>query len=78
VDEGTEKVLDVFQEAAVNTIFLATFTYGRGSRFTVVRSLQFAVRGSRPRFAVRGSPFAVRRSPAQDFRLRAKRFGGPP
>ncbi len=31
VDEGTDKVLDNFQEmAAVNTIFLATFTYGRG------------------------------------------------
>ena len=30
VDEGTEKVLDVFQESAVNTIFLASFTYGRG------------------------------------------------
>ncbi len=31
VDEGTEKVLDVFQEkAGINTLFLATFTYGRG------------------------------------------------
>jgi len=31
VDEGVEKVLDVIQESAsVNTIFLATFTYGRG------------------------------------------------
>src|SRR5436309_9753662 len=31
VDEGTGKVLDNFQEmGAVNTIFLATFTYGRG------------------------------------------------
>jgi hypothetical protein len=31
VDEGTEKVLDIFQQrGAVNTIFLATFTYGRG------------------------------------------------
>ena len=31
VDEGTEKVLDNFQQlASVNTIFLATFTYGRG------------------------------------------------
>ncbi len=31
VDEGTERVLDNFQEtAAINTIFLATFTYGRG------------------------------------------------
>ena len=31
VDEGTERVLDVFEEtASINTIFLATFTYGRG------------------------------------------------
>jgi hypothetical protein len=31
VDEGVEKVLDTIQESAsVNTIFLATFTYGRG------------------------------------------------
>jgi hypothetical protein len=31
VDEGTSKVLDILQErGAVNTLFLATFTYGRG------------------------------------------------
>lgn len=31
VDEGTDRVLDILQErGAVNTIFLATFTYGRG------------------------------------------------
>jgi hypothetical protein len=31
LDEGTEKVLDIFQEKArVNTLFVATFTYGRG------------------------------------------------
>jgi hypothetical protein len=31
VDEGVEPVLDVFQEAAaINTLFVATFTYGRG------------------------------------------------
>ncbi len=31
VDEGTEKVLDVLQsKGAVNTVFLAAFTYGRG------------------------------------------------
>src|SRR4029077_9476603 len=31
VDEGTERVLDNFQSLAnINTIFLATFTYGRG------------------------------------------------
>jgi hypothetical protein len=31
VDEGVEPVLDIFQEsAAINTLFVATFTYGRG------------------------------------------------
>ena len=31
VDEGVERVLDIFQQsAAVNTLFVATFTYGRG------------------------------------------------
>src|SRR5215510_16483657 len=31
VDEGTEKVLDILQErGAVDTIYLTTFTYGRG------------------------------------------------
>ncbi len=31
MDEGTDKVLDIFQErGAINTVFLATFTYGRG------------------------------------------------
>src|SRR5438046_1064144 len=31
VDEGTEKVMDILQNrAAVNTLFLAVFTYGRG------------------------------------------------
>jgi hypothetical protein len=30
-DEGVEKVLDILQQSAsVNTLFLATFTYGRG------------------------------------------------
>ena len=30
-DEGTEKVLDEFQQdALINTLFMATFTYGRG------------------------------------------------
>jgi len=32
VDEGTEKVLDIFQERArVNTLWLNTYTYGRGT-----------------------------------------------
>jgi hypothetical protein len=31
VDEGVEQVLDIFQkEAYINTMFVATFTYGRG------------------------------------------------
>ena len=30
LDEGTEKVLDILEErGAVNTLFLAVFTYGR-------------------------------------------------
>ncbi len=30
VDEGTDAVLDIFQRNGINTLFLATFTYGRG------------------------------------------------
>ncbi|MDR3702257.1 MAG: hypothetical protein P4L56_21600, partial [Candidatus Sulfopaludibacter sp.] len=31
LDEGVERVLDILQEkACVNTLFLATFTYGNG------------------------------------------------
>jgi hypothetical protein len=31
VDEGVEQVLDIFQkDASINTLFVATFTYGRG------------------------------------------------
>ena len=31
VDEGVEQVLDIFQkDAGINTLFVATFTYGRG------------------------------------------------
>src|SRR6476659_5805920 len=30
VDEGVDQVLDVFQQNHIDTIFLATFTYGRG------------------------------------------------
>src|SRR5262249_52777247 len=31
VDEGVPKVVDIFQQSAyVNTLFIATFTYGRG------------------------------------------------
>src|SRR5512139_371025 len=31
VDEGTEKVLDILQErGAIDTLYLTTFTYGRG------------------------------------------------
>ena len=33
LDEGTEQVLDILQErGAVNTLFLATFSYGRGTQ----------------------------------------------
>lgn len=30
VDEGVDKVLDILQQASVNTIYLSTFTYDRG------------------------------------------------
>src|SRR5690349_16615273 len=30
MDEGVDAVLDIFPRAEINTIFLATFTYGRG------------------------------------------------
>src|SRR2546422_11192573 len=30
VDEGVDKVLDIFQRTGINTLFLAVFTYGRG------------------------------------------------
>ena len=30
VDEGTDAVLDIFQQNGINALFLATFTYGRG------------------------------------------------
>jgi hypothetical protein len=30
VDEGTDAVLDIFQSNGINTLFLATLTYGRG------------------------------------------------
>src|SRR6476659_5509088 len=30
IDEGVDAVLDVFQQNHIDTIFLATFTYGRG------------------------------------------------
>src|ERR1043166_9489488 len=38
VDEGTDKVLDGLREmAGINTLFLATFTYGRGMAGRQVR-----------------------------------------
>src|SRR5690242_7268567 len=30
LDEGTDRVLDLFQETSISTLFLAIFTYGRG------------------------------------------------
>jgi hypothetical protein len=46
VDEGTEKVLDVLQERAyVNTLFLATFTYGRGISGRQIKGFPFPDHG---------------------------------
>jgi len=46
VDEGTEPVLDILQErGAVNTIFLTTFTYGRGLAGRQIRGQPFPDHG---------------------------------
>jgi hypothetical protein len=48
VDEGTEKVLDVLQErGAVDTIYLTTFTYGRGLAGRQVPGQPFPDHGER-------------------------------
>ena len=48
-DEGTEKVLDILQEkGGVNTLFIATLTYGNGiagRRFPIIR---FPIMACRP------------------------------
>src|ERR1051325_6797311 len=62
VDEGTEKVLDGFQElAAINTLFLATFTYGRG------------IAGRQPR----GQPLPDHGAQAYDDDFRGGNFATP-
>src|SRR5580765_5729339 len=46
VDEGTEQTLDLLQErAGVNTIFLTTFTYGRGLAGRQIPGLPFPDHG---------------------------------
>lgn len=48
VDEGVEPVLDIFQErGAINTIFLTTFTYGRGLAGRQIPGHPFPDHGSR-------------------------------
>jgi hypothetical protein len=48
VDEGTERVLDNLQRlASVNTLFLATFTYGRGIGGRQPRGSAFPITASR-------------------------------
>src|SRR5271169_2329725 len=48
VDEGTEKVLDILQErAAVNTLFLATFAYGRGIAGRQIKGFPIPDHGAR-------------------------------
>src|ERR1051326_4635736 len=62
VDEGTEQVLDGFQElAAINTLFLATFTYGRG------------IAGRQPR----GQPLPDHGAQAYDDDFRGGNFATP-
>jgi hypothetical protein len=46
-DEGTEKVLDLFQErGAIDTIYLTTFTYGRGLAGRQIPGHRFPDHGS--------------------------------
>ncbi|MHB8524248.1 MAG: hypothetical protein ACYDH9_26300 [Limisphaerales bacterium] len=48
VDEGTDQVLDILQErGAVNTIFLTTFTYGRGLAGRQIPGVPFPDHGAR-------------------------------
>src|SRR6266571_6868888 len=48
VDEGTEPVLDILQQrGAVNTIFLTTFTYGRGLAGRQIPGQPFPDHGSK-------------------------------
>jgi hypothetical protein len=62
VDEGTGRVLDGFQElAAINTVFLATFTYGRG------------IGGRQPR----GSPLPDHGAQEYDDNFRGGNFATP-
>src|SRR5437870_3302418 len=62
VDEGTDRVLDGFQElAAINTLFVATFTYGRG------------IAGRQPR----GSPLPDHGAQAYDDDFRGGNFTTP-
>src|SRR5213080_5559467 len=47
-DEGVEQVLDIFQErGAINTIFLTTFTYGRGLAGRQIPGQPFPDHGSK-------------------------------
>ena len=48
VDEGTEQVLDILQQqGAINTIFLTTFTYGRGLAGRQIPGQPFPDHGSK-------------------------------
>jgi len=63
VDEGVEKVLDEFQQdAAINTLFVATFTYGRGIAGRQVRDSPCPITVSRRTTPI-PSKAAVTRAP---------------
>src|SRR5881227_1646085 len=48
VDEGTDEVLDILQQrGAINTIFLTTFTYGRGLAGRQIPGQPFPDHGSK-------------------------------
>src|ERR1043166_3567846 len=62
VDEGTDKVLEILQEkAAVDTIFLTTFTYGRGLGGRQIPGQPFPDHGSKEsdQNSFRGGNFAI-------------------
>ena len=60
VDEGTEKVIDLLAESAgVNTLFVASFTYGRGIAGRHYETAKAAVCGFTRAVAVDWAPYNV-------------------
>jgi len=65
LDEGVESVLDIFQDKGhINTLFVATFTYGRGIAGRQVPGRRFPITASRN--TIRGSGAAATRGRKKD------------